>query len=140
MKIKVFLQNLNDKEFANFMRTKYGVTNEALCKKNLFNINFLYTTTEIEVDDILTEKERTWLENYLRPFKDRVDLIRKEKSQDRYGNPMYNLTMWLTSETSYSGMEHVTFTPKFYKNEMFRGLEPEHFYSLEQLGLFLQEK
>lgn len=78
---------------------------------------------------ILTEKEKCYLENVLRPFKDKVEFIRKvceySKSQDYIHIGIKN--------------DFDIDFPNFQQGTMYRGMEENKAYTLEKLGLFEEE-
>lgn len=75
---------------------------------------------------ILTEKENAYLSAVIKPFRERVECIEKIK-------------------TFYSGKEYIYFTmkknddycelPAFEKGTMYKGMEIDKAYTLEELGL-----
>ena len=78
-------------------------------------------TLEVE-EPILDEEERKYLSDVIRPFRDRVDCIRKmNNSEGDY------ITIYL--KTDYFCL------PYFQKETMYKGLELDKEYTLEDLGL-----
>ncbi len=79
---------------------------------------------EIE-KSILTEKEKRYLERVLRPFKDKVRYISKES---------------VTTETHFIKVNIPNDSdmpfPNFEKGAMYKGMEIDRKYALEELGLF----
>lgn len=84
--------------------------------------NLLNGIYEIE-RPILTEKEKEYLEGVLRPFKDRVEYI--EKNQNKYGQ-------WIFVDLK----EDQLYLPYFEKDTMYKDMELDKEYTLEELGLF----
>lgn len=83
---------------------------------------------EIE-QSILTEKEKVYLEGVLRPFKDKVEFIRKDFHYSK------------SQEYIHIGIENdfdIDF-PNFQRGTMYRGMEENKAYTLEKLGLFEEE-
>lgn len=85
---------------------------------------------KLEVEKpILDKVEKRYLENVLRPFKDKVEFIRKDfhcsKSQDYiHIGIKNNLDMDF---------------PNFQRGTMYKGMEENKPYTLEKLGLFEEE-
>ena len=83
---------------------------------------------EIE-QSILTEKEKVYLEGVLRPFKDKVEFIRKDFHYSK------------SQEYIHIGIENdfdIDF-PNFQRGTMYKGMELNKEYTLEELGLFEEE-
>lgn len=82
------------------------------------------------VKPILTEKEREYLVNVIKPFRDRITVIKKcrfDYSQDEY------ISM---SVKYYSGTGGETIKlPIFKEGTMYKELESNKCYTLEELGL-----
>ena len=89
-----------------------------------YTLYFLLTGKyEIE-KHILDKVEKCYLENLLRPFKDKVEFILKSKYKNKeYLYIQLNMNEWI-------GL------PYFKKNTMYKGMELEKQYTLEEMGLF----
>ena len=96
--------------------------------KDLFIDKFLDQTIEVEVPEILTKEEKEYLSAVIKPFRDRVICIKK------------------VSSTLYDDREFIEITidnlfakrfdfPYFKKNSMYRDMESDRKYTLEELGL-----
>lgn len=86
----------------------------------------------IENKDIplLDKKEKEYLENVIRPWKDEEVFI----SKDRSWNVKYE---YLTIQIKdYENDAHDITLPRFKKGAMYKGLEVNEMYTLEELGLF----
>lgn len=82
---------------------------------------------ELEIEKtILTKKEKAYLEAVLRPFKDSV--LNIEKNQNHYGQ-------WICIEFK----EESFGLPYFEKDTMYKRMELNRQYTLEELGLFVDE-
>ena len=81
-------------------------------------------TLEVE-EPILDEAERKYLSNVIRPFRDRVKNIIKHNSY--YKNEEYIVI--------YSGHDISISFPNFKKGTMYKGMELNKEYKLEELGL-----
>lgn len=93
------------------------------CSRAELLISLLNGTYEIE-QPILTQKEKTYLEGVLKPFKDRV--LNIEKNQNAYGQ-------WICIELK----EDYFRLPYFEKDTMYKGMELDKEYILQELGLFV---
>lgn len=104
----------------------YNLTSERYNFYVLFNL--LKGIDEIE-KPILTEKEKVYLEGVLRPFKDKVEFIRKDFHYSK------------SQEYIHIGIENdfdIDF-PNFQRGTMYKGMEENKSYTLEKLGLFEEE-
>lgn len=85
---------------------------------------------KLEVEKpILDKVEKRYLENVLRPFKDKVTFIRKDFHCSK------------SQEYIHIGIENdfdIDF-PDFQRGTMYRGMEENKAYTLEKLGLFEEE-
>ena len=81
---------------------------------------------------ILTEKEREYLSNIVKPFRDRKVVIKKyEYPQNEYKNECIQISVEYYDKT---GGETISL-PIFKKGTMYKGLESNKCYTLEDLGL-----
>lgn len=107
------------------MITEHGLLNH---EGNMFPCELsklLRGVREIE-QSILDKAEKRYLENVLRPFKDRVIDITKTKDLD-----MEFIRVQLKKD--------VMLFPNFEKGIMYKGMELNRRYTLEKLGLFEEE-
>lgn len=98
-------------------------------KSKLIETNFKNVKAKliIEIKElILDEAERRYLSGVIRPFKDEVTDIIKYKSYD-FENKEYIVIHCNQSET--------TMFPYFDKGTMYKGMELDKEYTLEELGL-----
>lgn len=113
----------------------YGKDNELRAGILMRLLNGKY---EIE-QPILDNVEKRYLEGMLRPFKDRVEFIEKcEQHMSGKGYKEY-IIIAISSNIRYSNHEYVIM-PFFDKGTMYKGMESEKKYTLEELGLFEDEK
>lgn len=75
---------------------------------------------------ILDDDEKRYLKGVIRPFKDKVLYITKR-------SVISDSTIEYIS-IQLAGDEHI-WLPRFKKGTMYKGMEPEHKYTLEELGL-----
>lgn len=87
----------------------------------------------VENKEILDKVEKEYLENFLRPFKEEVKEITKIKKAFSFQNEM--LHIGLKDIGSYD-----IILPEFKKGTMYKGMELYEAYSLQELGLFKEEK
>lgn len=73
------------------------------------------------VPDILTDKEKAYLSAVIKPFRERVECVRKMGFKKEF------LKIYLKNET-------ISF-PFFTKGTMYKGMETDKAYTLEELGL-----
>ena len=84
------------------------------------------------VKPILTEKERGYLSAIIKPFRDRKVVINKyEYPQNEHKNECIQISVEFYDKT---GGETVSL-PIFKKGTMYKGLESNKCYTLEELGL-----
>lgn len=106
--------------------------------KEIFNKDFLNLEVEIEAKDILDKVEKEYLENVLRPFKNRKIKIRK----DIFCNNEYEyilINIKCPASNNYLNYECITM-PCFKKGKMYRNMELNKEYTLKELGLFNGDK
>lgn len=95
-------------------------------------INFVNKDTEI-IQPYLSEQEKEFLEARLRPFKDEIGCIIKERSDD--DTDLYRIG--IGGKVS-SSLETIHFS-WFKGNTMYQGMELNKYYILEDLELFEEE-
>ena len=119
--------NIRDKKGHRLSYSPYTLKNNGVYDKdNEFRSGILHLlingTYEIE-QPILDEVEKRYLEGVLRPFKDRV--LNIEKNQNSYGQ-----MICIDLKKDYLCL------PYFENDTMYKGMELDKKYSLEELGLF----
>ncbi len=102
--------------------------------KQTFNENAAGKTDRVIIlkvpEPILTDKEKEYLSNVIKPFRNKVIIISKLDYKDR-------------NEYEYVCIEHVEvyndisfiILPCFKKGTMYKGMKADKEYSLEELGL-----
>ena len=93
--------------------------------KELYSETFLDQEVEIEVEPILTDKEREYLRAVVNPFRNRVVWIKK---QDYYPDGQY-IKIEIKKDVP------VVF-PLFEENKYYKNMEVDKEYTLEELGLW----
>ena len=92
--------------------------------------------------DILDKKEKKYLKNILRPFKDNVQYIIKQSGPNGQDHSEYEyITIFINTTTNIGGVgqEYIVF-PYFKKGTMYTDMKVNKQYTLEELGLFLKEE
>lgn len=89
--------------------------------------SYWFTVHDLEeAKDILTTKEKEYLSNIIKPFRDRVTKIEKfENSRDRQKE---YITIYIKNDFSIN-------LPNFKKNTIYKNMEIDKAYTLEELGL-----
>ena len=101
-----------------------GITEEELkTLKKWYKEKEVKITLEVK-EPILDEEERKYLSGVIRPFRDRVECI--TKFDGGYGRRYISIN--LENEEYFS-------LPYFEKDSMYKGMELDERYSLEELGL-----
>lgn len=95
---------------------------------------FMLLTGELEIEKpILNDVERRYLENVLRPFKDRILFAKKANIYDTDRDYEY---VWFEVVTPDNENYDYLILPYFIKDTMYKGMEYDKKYSIEELGLF----
>ena len=81
-------------------------------------------------EDILNEEEKPYLENILKPYKDRVDFVMKECIGD-----YYERIVICVSVKNKSFKNYIAF-PYFNKGTIYKGMEIDKKYTVNELGLY----
>lgn len=101
------------------------------CHKDLYSDNFLDQEIEIEVPDILDEKEKEYLSNVIKPFRDRVISIEKSRFDDSCF-----ISITVNSKRASSGTKTECINLPFFKEDtMYKGMMEDYAYTLEDLDL-----
>lgn len=87
---------------------------------------FLSWLEEEYVPDILTDKEKAYLSAVIKPFRKRIEYI--EKTDNYYVDGKQFLSIGLVTD------DHC-YLPFFKKGTMYKGMEANKAYTLEDLGL-----
>lgn len=102
--------------------------------KYLYSDNFLNQEIDIEVSNILTDKEKEYLKSIIKPFKDKIICIGKQKKLV-FHNDMYRIKI-IVESIEPKMEEEVIFLPFFPKeSNMYSGMEFNKRYTLKDLGL-----
>lgn len=103
--------------------------------KNLFSNEFLNQEIEIEKRDILTEKEKEYLRNVIKPFRDKVKHISKQELIDY---DYEYISIYVSTPLNIGcicGNRNYMLLPYFKKESMYKNMTLVKPYSLEELKL-----
>lgn len=105
------------------------------CHKDLYSDKFLDQEIEIEVPDILDEKEKEYLSNVIKPFRNRVINIKKCVIEfgAKKDETFYYIQIRMKSRAKILCIEFINL-PCF-NNEMYKGMGIGKNYTLEELDL-----
>nr|DAR79569.1 MAG TPA: hypothetical protein [Caudoviricetes sp.] len=99
---------------------------ESFCNSDSRCGAFTHWLEEEYVPDILTDKEKAYLSAVIKPFRKDVEWIEKIKHYDG-GNEFIHITV--------KRNEDCCELPTFKKGTMYKGMEANKVYTLEELGL-----
>ena len=150
MKIKKKLRDLTPEEYTNWHMKNCSYTgskcdfcqfksvvcniiskNTWVNNKDLYSDKFLNQEIEIEVF-ILTDKEKEYLRNVIKPFRNRVKYISKQKTYEYEYISICNRT---PADIAYCGKVSYIILPYFERGTMYNNMKVEKQYTLEELGL-----
>ena len=118
--------------------------NEKTCwvyNKDSYSDKFLNQETEIEID-ILDKVEKEYLRNVIKPFKHNIQYIIKQTGPPGLDKSEYEyITIFIKTNTNIAwlGQEYIVF-PMFKEGTMYKNMELNKPYTLEELRLFLDEE
>lgn len=106
--------------------------NSWINNKDLYSDKFLDQEIEIEVPDILDKEENEYLSAVIKPFRKKIVNIRKQvrNFDDKL---FYTITIRIESKTHILSYEFINLP--YFKEDMYKGMEIEQCYTLEELGL-----
>lgn len=151
MKIKKKLKYLTPEEFYNWEKENCNHTECNACPfksancnlydedswvnhKELFSNEFLNQELEINTLDILDEKEKQYLQNVIKPFRDRVKSIAKQNYTNGYDYISISVSYPINDCFDCFGTDSL-FLPVFKSETMYKNMEIEKKYTLKELGL-----
>lgn len=79
-------------------------------------------------ESILDEVEKEYLRGVIRPFRDKVDSIRKIAESEK-------IESILIYVNSFNDSKDVIYLPRFEKGKMYQNMKDGKYYTLEELGL-----
>lgn len=101
--------------------------------KDIFSDKFLDKEIEFEVPDILDEKEKEYLGNVIKPFRDRVISVVKNVACTAT-NAAY-ICIFVRPNVHMVFGDDTLRLPLFAKNTMYKNMQFDVEYTLEELGL-----
>lgn len=102
-----------------------GYSNQCYAIKDEDYYKFYFTVHDLEeVKDILDSKEKEYLSNVIKPFKNKVESIKK-----------YDCAINIESIVILIKNSIPIYLPNFEKDTMYRNMETYKSYTLEELGL-----
>ena len=151
MKIKKKLKYLTPEEFYNWSKENCDHTECNTCpfksancnlydedswvnNKNLFSNEFLNQELEINTLDILDRKEKEYLQNVIKPFRDRVKSIAKQNYTNGYDYISISVSYPINDCFDCFGTDSL-FLPVFKSGTMYNNMKVDRKYTLEELGL-----
>lgn len=151
MKIKKKLKYLTPEEFYNWEKENCNHTECNACPfksancnlydedswvnhKELFSNEFLNQELEINTLDILDEKEKQYLQNVIKPFRDRVKSIAKQNYTNGYDYISISVSYPINNCFDCFGTDSL-FLPVFKSGTMYNNMKVGRKYTLEELGL-----
>jgi hypothetical protein len=102
--------------------------------KDIYSDKFLNQEIEIEIKDVLDEKEKEYLKSIIRPFKDRVEYIEKKKNINSEGT-FYFIAIAIKSVVIDCLSETIYFPYFKPESKMYDGMNLNKEYTLKELGL-----
>lgn len=151
MKIKKKLKYLTPEEFYNWEKENCNHTECNACPfksancnlydedswvnhKELFSNEFLNQELEISTLDILDEKEKQYLQNVIKPFRDRVKSIAKQNYTNGYDYISISVSYPINDCFDCFGTDSL-FLPVFKSGTMYNNMKVGKNYTLKELGL-----
>ena len=151
MKIKKKLKYLIPEEFYNWSKENCDHTECNACPfksancnlydedswvnhKELFSDKFLNQELEINTLDILDRKEKEYLRNVIKPFRDRVKSIAKQNYTNGYDYISISVSYPINDCFDCFGTDSL-FLPVFKSGTMYNNMKVDRKYTLEELGL-----
>lgn len=116
---------------------------EVGCSNACYKVNYVqeddwdwFTVHDLEsIKEILDAEEREYLGNVIKPFRDRVNLIRKSNSKLADGTYYEVIEISIKSIISYWEYEVEVMVLPVFKSNLYKGMELGKKYTLEDLGI-----
>lgn len=118
-----------------FRNSLFKITNNGFINSDGWRDGVLdgLLTGRLEIEKpILNDSEKDYLENVLRPFKDRIVYIEKLKSRD----PSYEYIGFRIVYEDHRCPTNWCYLPYFREGTMYKNIELDKYYNLDELGLF----
>jgi hypothetical protein len=147
MKRKIKLRDMTKEDFAKWKEkkcVKISCKDCVFCKapctepndedswinnKDLYSDKFLDQEVEIDISDILDEKEKEYLRNVIKPFRNRVISIEKASHDDSCF-----ISITIKRMFNETGTESINL-PFFKEDTMYKGMMEDYAYTLKDLDL-----
>lgn len=150
MKINKKLKYLTPEEFYNWEKENCDRTECNVCPfksvncnlydkdswinhKELYSDKFLNQELNVNTPDILDKQEKEYLQNVIKPFRNRVKYITKETEINAYEFITMDVINPLNA-SFYFGTEYINL-PYFKQGTMYKNMEVGKKYTLKELGL-----
>lgn len=119
----VYMENFSNLSF-NLCDFREDLTNTNGCEYDIVKIYSAEYKTVFSKEEILDEAERKYLADVIRPFRDKVKYIYKRQE-------------WINNKEfiRISLKEDILYLPYFKKGTMYKGMEIDRNYTLEELNL-----
>ena len=150
MKQKIKLRDLTSEQFERWMKDNCGHAEYVDCtdcpfffsncivdekkswvkNKDLYSDKFLDIEIEVE-DELLSTEEKTYLENVLKPYKDRIIYIKKQTVGKNWAGINIKLESIIAEK-----LHDMISLPVFKKDKYYKNLVNNHPYTKEDLELF----
>lgn len=114
--------------------SKFGLVDKFGCYCNTFLTSLLNGEMEIQ-KPILDEVEKKYLEMAIKNWKGKIFYITKENFSDKYSDNYERLVISKSCVATMKTNERIYF-PIFEKGTMYKNMETNKEYTLEELGLF----
>lgn len=118
-----------------FRNSLFKITNNGFISSDGWRDGVLdgLLTGRLEIEQlILSDGEKDYLKNVLKPFKDRIGCIEKLKS----GDPNYEYIGFKVISEDHGCPTSWCYLPYFREGSMYKNMELDKCYSLDELGLF----
>lgn len=100
--------------------------------KDSYSDKFL--NQEINIPDILDKQEKEYLRNVIKPFKNNIQYIIKQTGPDHSDTEYITTFINSITNTDWLDQEYIV-VPFFKKGTMYKNMEVDKEYTLEELGL-----
>lgn len=103
--------------------------------KDCYSDKVLDQEVEIEMPDILDEKEKEYLRAVVRPFRDKVTCIKKAIGFGCNHQTTYCIVIEINNQFAMFGVEDIKLPYFYFQNELYEGMILNRKYTLEELDL-----
>ena len=103
-------------------------------KKTCAIYAFMEWLDQEHIEPILDDAEKKYLSAVIRPFRDRVKFLKKYKGDLHFG-PKYECIYGQVRSEFNKDLIFSFDLPAFKEGTMYKGMKPDHEYTLDELGL-----